>query len=357
MRETIALLLFFASVFIAMSASAWFTRRLELLCDRLGLSPEILSILGALGANIPNYAASIDAFATHQPAIGMDIILGSNIFNVAIILGIASFAPPGGTGIRLQRAAIRPVRAVGLYALSIMLLTILIAGLSSTFFVSRVPQNSLPGPFPLFASSFVVLAVFARLVLHIIRRTHAHESDEEEHTARAEQEQQEQQDGQGKGKMRSTRNASLARLSGEIALALALALGGVVVMVQSGQAWTSDLHIPQALTGLLVLAVATSLPNAVVAFILARTGRAATCIEEVFNSNSINATLGVALPLLFWHDALQADPLLLLLDAPLLVALTLAALLATQSGKVSRASGATLLAIYALWIVVHAILL
>jgi len=71
--------LFLLSLLIVLSAAAWFTRRLEALCDRLDLSAGMLSILSALGANIPNYVASIVAIANGQQDVGFGIIIGSNI--------------------------------------------------------------------------------------------------------------------------------------------------------------------------------------------------------------------------------------------------------------------------------------
>src|SRR6202035_5162289 len=103
-------------------------------------------------------------------------------------------------------------------------------------------------------------------------------------------------------------------------------------------ALTALLHIPPVLAGLLVLAVATSLPNLVVAFLLARANQESACVEEVFSSNSINSTLGIALPILFWH-ATVGDSLLLLLDTPLMVALTLVALFCVRWQRVSRLVG------------------
>ncbi len=54
----VAFLLFFISLVVVMVTAAWFTRRLEALCEMLGLSIGILSLLSAIGANIPNYTAS-----------------------------------------------------------------------------------------------------------------------------------------------------------------------------------------------------------------------------------------------------------------------------------------------------------
>lgn len=138
-------------------------------------------------------------------------------------------------------------------------------------------------------------------------------------------------------------------------LALLLALAGVIVMVQSGQGLTDDLHMPPVLAGLLVLAVATSLPNTVVAVSLGRTGMVAASIEEIFSSNSVNASLGIAIPLLIW-PVVTSDHLLLLLDAPLMVVLTLAALACVLSGRVSRRVAFLLLLVYTAWVLAHLLL-
>src|SRR5438552_18962136 len=90
----IVILLFSASLLLTMGASAWFTRRLEAVCDSLNLSPSLLSLLGALGANIPNYVASIVAIAGGHLDVGLGIIIGSNIYNSAIIFSLATFVTP-----------------------------------------------------------------------------------------------------------------------------------------------------------------------------------------------------------------------------------------------------------------------
>jgi cation:H+ antiporter len=157
------------------------------------------------------------------------------------------------------------------------------------------------------------------------------------------------------GELERGEHGRLMFVIGEVVLALALALGGVILMVQAGQGLTTDLHIPSVLAGLLVLAVATSLPNTVVAVSLARTDMHAANVEEVFSSNAVNATLGLALPLLIWHVALH-NQLLTVLDAPLMVALTLVALLLLYDGRVSRRAGLLFLLLYALWVGAHMLL-
>ncbi|HEY1354277.1 MAG TPA: hypothetical protein VGF67_32100 [Ktedonobacteraceae bacterium] len=112
-------------------------------------------------------------------------------------------------------------------------------------------------------------------------------------------------------------------------MALGLALGALVVMVETGQAIVLEVHLPESLRSLVILAGATSLLNTVVAFTLAGAGRASASVEEVFSSNGANVALGVALPLCLWPGAPDVR-WLVLLDAPLMVALTLVALLCVR---------------------------
>ncbi len=345
----IVLLLFVASLAMTMSAAAWFTHRLEAVCDALNLPPSLLSLLGAMGANIPNYVASIVAIAGGHIAVGLGIIIGSNIYNVAIILSIATFATPKRHGILLTFKEARDVRVVAYYALAIMLTTLatiwLLPGAPLTGWL-HVP---LMATVFLFLVILITLGLFGTLAFHAFHREHSPKIESNESHSidinLASNETERDQSGPY-----DTRR--VVRWIGEGILALAIALGGVIIMVQSGQALTADLHMPEVLAGLLVLAVATSLPNTVVAYGLARTDREVACVEEIFSSNSINAALGIALPLLFWRDLLH-DRILLFLDGPLMVALTLGALLCVFRRRVSRPTAMLLLLVYVGWVVAH----
>src|SRR5260370_16644008 len=98
----VATLLFLVSLMIVMVTSARFTRRLEALCEMFGLSIGMLSLLSAIGANIPNYVASAVAIMSGHVDVGIGIIVGSSVYNIAIILGICTLPSPPPTGITLN---------------------------------------------------------------------------------------------------------------------------------------------------------------------------------------------------------------------------------------------------------------
>lgn len=331
----VALGIFLISLIIVIVTSARFTRKLEELCEALHLSIGILSLLSALGANIPNYVSSAIAIFSGHIDVGIGIIVGSNIYNLTIILGLCYLLTPERSGMTLDAQEKRDAGTIAWYALAVILLAfVVMCWLPGAPFVTA---RHTTGIFHLLLllSSIVSLGVFSALLVHIIRRTHGGEGTTVHHH---------------EVKRKALR--SMLRLSGEILLTLAMALGGVLVMVQSGQTLTADLHMPSVLAGLLVLAVATSLPNTVVAVSLVRTGEAAACVEEVYSSGSINAALGIVLPLLFFQDTLN-DQFLLLLDAPLTLALTLYTLFFVLKGRLSRGMGMLLLVIYICWALVR----
>lgn len=340
---------FFLSLLVSVGASAAFTRRLEGISDHFHFSPGLLSLLGALGANIPNYVAALAAAIDGQVGVGIGIIIGSNVYNVAVILGLAAFASPGHHGLALSRREAQDARQVGSVTLAIMLTTALATGFFFWQGMLRAPTHA-PQLFVLVSAALLVLNVLTLGLLALLF-THAFRREPEpEHQAK----------GEIRHDMPTLRAASrgtwaLARLLSETIIALGVALGGVIVMVQAGQAAAQDLHLPPAVLSLLILAVATSLPNTIVAFLLARTNRASASVEEIFSSNSVNAALGIALPLLFW-SGIQDDRLLLFLDAPMMILLTLLALLCIGRLRISRVTGLLLILIYVGWVILHLIL-
>ena len=332
----VALGIFLVSLMIVIATSARFTHKVEELCEAFNLSSGVLSLLSALGANIPNYVSSAIAILSGHIDVGIGIIVGSNIDNIAIILGLCTLLTPERAGITLGALEKQDIRGIALYTLAIALLSFL--GIACLPGGPLVTTFHLAGPSPIFLPliSLVALGIFGALLVHTLRRSHGsagtslHQHDYS----------------QGKAPL------SIVRLTGEIIFTLLIALGGVLVMVQAGQTLTADLHMPSVLAGLLVLAIATSLPNTVVAINLVRSDEAAASVEEVYSSNSINTALGVVLPLLFWRGML-GDRFLLLLDAPLTLALISVVLVYVVRGRISRGFGVFLFGTYIAWVLLR----
>lgn len=332
--------IFLFALLMVSGASAVFTRRLEVIGDLWRFSPGLLSLLGALGANVPNYVASLSAAISGQVGVGVGIIIGSNIYNVAVILAITVLAAPARHGITLLSQEAHDARLVGRLTLVMMVAIAVAVDVFSWKVSSHLsPQTILFAGVALLGLNVLTLGLFCALVAHALGRT----SEPSLLTKRT---------ANSTAGTSSSRRWWTLRVLGEMLLALCFALGGVIVMVQTGQAFAQAVHLPETILSLIILAIATSLPNTVVAFTLARTGRVSVSVEEIFSSNSVNATLGIAVPLLFW-DGLQHDRFLVVLDGPLMIGLTCIAWLCVRKERVSRGVGMLLILIYIGWIIIH----
>src|ERR671938_152227 len=80
--------LFVASITLMLIASAQFARRLDHIGLRLGLPEALLGLLTALAADAPEISSAISALVQHDHAVAVGVVVGSNAFNLAAMLGV-----------------------------------------------------------------------------------------------------------------------------------------------------------------------------------------------------------------------------------------------------------------------------
>ncbi len=71
-------------------ASEYLAQGLDRVGNKLHLSSELLGVLTALGADSPEISAAIVALISNQRDLGVGIVLGSNLFNLAALLGLGA---------------------------------------------------------------------------------------------------------------------------------------------------------------------------------------------------------------------------------------------------------------------------
>jgi cation:H+ antiporter len=129
------------------------------------------------------------------------------------------------------------------------------------------------------------------------------------------------------------------------AAALVVVVLASVIMEQSGTSIGTHFGIPQIVTGGVVLAAVTSLPNAVAAVYLAARGRGAAMLSTTLNSNALNVAAGLLLPATI--TGLGPTSVHAVLIAVWYLGLTAAALaFAYRDGGVRRATGAFIIGSY-----------
>jgi cation:H+ antiporter len=133
-------------------------------------------------------------------------------------------------------------------------------------------------------------------------------------------------------------------------VALIVVVVASVVMEHAGTAFGDRHGVPDIVIGGLLLAVVTSLPNAVAGIYLASRGRGAATLSVALNSNTLNVVVGFLLPASIAGFAAGAAGTTLTLVA--YAALTaLALVLAYLRTGLGRAAGVAIVAVYAIFVV------
>jgi Ca2+/Na+ antiporter len=133
--------------------------------------------------------------------------------------------------------------------------------------------------------------------------------------------------------------------------ALCLVVGASVVMERAGSAVGRHYLVPDIVVGGILLAVVTSLPNAVAAVYLASRGRGAAALSTALNSNTFNVVAGLLVPAVtLGLGRPQAQGTLV---AAWYVGLTACTLALAYAGRgLSRVSGSIVIAGYLAFVVV-----
>jgi len=88
---TVALVaLFVASLAVTLAAAGFFARRLDQVGLRLGLPETLLGLLTAVAADAPELSSAITALLKGKHSAGVGVVVGSNVFNLAAMIGVSA---------------------------------------------------------------------------------------------------------------------------------------------------------------------------------------------------------------------------------------------------------------------------
>lgn len=273
MSDPLLAALFAVAAVISLGTSWVLAARLERIGARLGLSEALLGMTAALAADAPEITAAVTALSGHNSSIGAGVVLGSNVFNLAALLGVAAVV---AGGIALHRRVILMEAAVALW-IALVSVVVVAGAVSAAVGLALVLIVLVP--------YLVVLGVprdrLSRLGLPAsfvdwLRLAIVEEEIELEVAIHP----------------RRGRAAD----AGVLIVAVIVVVGASVAMEQAASKLGTRHAIPQIVTGALILAAVTSLPNAVAAVYLARRGRGAATLSTAMNSNALNVALGLLLP-------------------------------------------------------------
>src|SRR5690348_3023338 len=90
MTPAAAIPVFLVSIAVMLAASALFAQRLDHIGLRLGLPETLLGLLTALAADAPEITSAVVALVQHQHSVAVGVVVGSNAFNIAAMLGLSA---------------------------------------------------------------------------------------------------------------------------------------------------------------------------------------------------------------------------------------------------------------------------
>ncbi|RFC61963.1 sodium:calcium antiporter [Fulvimarina endophytica] len=284
------------------------------LAARLGLSKLIvgLVILG-FGTSAPELLVSIQAALAGSPAISIGNVVGSNIANVLLIIGLVALIAP----LPNRDPAIRRDAAVTLAA-SIVIVLLFLTGT-----IDRIAG------FLLFGALLVYVAVC--YVLETRRARASAQGDEAVETASM-----------------SPLLAGVAVVAG-----VAMLVFSARFMVDGATGIARDLGISEAVVGLTIVAIGTSLPELATAIVAARKNESELVLGNVFGSCIFNilCILGITAIIM----PIPVDERFAFVDGPVMIAVAAAsAVYLFTRGVIGRKTGAAMLLAYGGYLVAQA---
>ncbi len=270
MSVGVALAGFLGGAAVSLLTSFVLVARLERVGERLGLSEALLGMVAALAADAPEITSAFTAIAHHQQRIGAGVVIGSNVFNLAVLLGLGAVVA-GRIGLHRKVVVLGGAVAMAIAAVCF-----------------AVVVGAVPVPAGL-AVALAVLGLYLVVLSHewlsgllpagLVRWIQSAVSEEEAELEEA---------------IRPARgtwkDAAIAAAS------LVVVVVASATMERSASALGGRYAVPEIVIGGLVLAAVTSLPNAVAAVYLASRGRGAATLSTALNSNTLNVVAGLLLP-------------------------------------------------------------
>ncbi len=284
------------------------------LARHLGISPVVIGLtVVAIGTSAPELVVSLNAAARGRPDLAMGNVVGSNLANIGLILGISGLLRPLPVALRLLRMEMPALVAA----------TLVFVAVSLDHTLGR-------------ANGALLTLGVVLLILMNLRGARREEPEvvEEFDTAFGEHD-------------------GVLRDAVWVAVGLvALAVGGNL-LVNAATAIARSLGVSELLIGLTLVAVGTSLPELATAVVAVLRDEVDIAVGNVVGSNLFNL-LAVAGPTAL-ITPIPVNSRLLHLQLPILVGLTVVLWVVLRTGRtLQRWEAACLLAAYTVTMVISA---
>ncbi len=330
----------------------WFVDGASAIARKFGIPQIVIGLtIVAFGTSAPEAAISITSAVKQSAGLAIGNILGSNIMNIFLILGISALFTP----LAVQKTTLW-IEIPFVVLITIALLVMGVIG-ESLGLVDGIIM------WVLFIAFFVYLIVLSKKggagqELKDAVDANAKNAGEVENIAC---ESQVVADANGESVVETKKSKAMANLKmiGMLVFGIALVVLGSQATVNGARVIARELGMTESLIGLTVVAFGTSLPELVTSVSAARKGEADIAIGNIVGSNIFNILFVLGTSALITTIAYDKSFLTgFMLDNIMAIAAAVVLFLCiilTKDKKLKRAGGITMLVIYAAyfaWLIV-----
>ncbi len=288
-----------------------FVRGASAVAERLGISPFVIGlVVVGFGTSTPELAVNLSAALKGSTDIAVGNVVGSNIANVALILGCAALVTPLAVHLRMVRLELPIMIAIsfGLWALA--------TGGS----VSRVEGG-------------IMVTAFVAFLLLLLRNSRQEPSEVKAEFAE---------------EVKHVRSTWLT--AAFIVGGLAMLIGGGWLAVEAAVGLARGLGLSELVIGLTIVAVGTSLPELASSVAAAIRGHTDIAIGNVIGSNIYNVLCVLGITAMI-QPLPTTGATLMWLDLPVMVGFAVVLVpMMMIAMRISRPSGTLLLVGYAVYL-------
>lgn len=333
------LLILLLGLVLLVKGSDYFVKSASAIAEKLGVSEFVIGLtLVAVGTSIPELASSIAASLQHASGIVIGNVVGSNIANIGLVVGLAAVISPVKTEIEmLRRDGYVMLFASVLFFVFILNreLSILEAAFFILVFIAYV--------FFLFeeAEKYDGKLHFKEFLIYFFKCKYISSAREKINCIK---------NGNANGENCQSREGFTKDI-----LTLVLSCGAVIIgakyFVGKSIFFAELLGVPETIIGTTLVAVGTSLPELVVTLSAAKQGLGDIALGNVIGSNIANIFLILGFSGLIYPVAIEQISLLFTTPAMILISIILLVFISTD-WEIKRWEGMTLVAFYASFLIV-----
>ncbi|WJI09769.1 calcium/sodium antiporter [Methanobacterium sp. CWC-01] len=310
------------SLILVIKSADVFVDNLIEIGSALGISQIILGVTAsAMGTSLPEFGSALIASLSGSVDIGVGTVIGSNIWNIAGILGISATVA-GGIGASKE-------------GLNRDWLMTLATGLILLFFMFFGDIN--------WVAALVMVSLYGVYLWLLIK------SQRSKSILREQKYYQNNHKPEKKVLDKKKLGFALLGLLGLIV--------GCRILVYSGVELARIAGIPEMIMGLFTLAIGTSIPELVVTLSSAMKGLHDLSIGTVLGSNTFNILIGIGIPALIL--GVPVERLSIVFDAPVMILVTVLLMVLIRTGKMklNRSGGIILIGTYLSYAIIRIFIL